>query len=69
MQSHLAIPINITIAFDLAIPLVGYVNILNMLIYVNDAHKELFIVCKSKRLETTQGPIIRELFNKGMHPQ
>lgn len=68
VEGHLAIPINITIAFDLAIPLVGIYPI-NMLIYVNDAHKELFIVCNSKRLETTQGPIIRELFNKGMHLQ
>lgn len=35
-----------------------------MLIYVNDANKGLFTVCNSKRLETTQGPIIRELCNK-----
>lgn len=63
VESHLAIPIKIIIAFDLAIPLIGIYPI-NMLIYVNEAHKGLFIVCNSKILDTTQGPILRELFTK-----
>lgn len=65
---QLALPFKMTNAFDLAIPLTG-IHPTNMLIYVNDTHKRLFIDCNSTRLETTQMPNNRELFNKWANPQ
>lgn len=48
VESNLAVSIKVTNASDLAIPHLG-IYPTNMLIYSNEIHKGLFIVCNSKR--------------------
>lgn len=66
-ESKSIIPINITDAFDIAIPLLVIYS-LHMLLYANEIQKGclLFVV---PRLEVTQAPSVGSCLINGVHPQ